>query len=134
MLAEQFAPSRITNAISFSYHPAYHFRVFGADYGERYHSDPLFRIEQDRKVSIGYYQRFGEFGMGDQDPKPCLGVSIQPLDFMNAALGGKMEYRSDESVWTIFSPAGTVRPNTKGATTPVGRWHGFKESPSLIPS
>ncbi len=109
MSTEQFALSRITNSIIFSYHQAYHFRNFGADYGERYHMDPLYRIEQDRKVSIGYYQRFGEFDMGDQDPKPCLGVSIQPLDFMNAALGGKMEYRMDESVWTPDKPLSNIQ-------------------------
>jgi len=109
MSTELFAPSQIKNSISFSYHPAYHFRVFGADYGARYHSDPLYRIEQDRKVSIGYYQRFGEFGMGDRDPKPCLGVSIQPLDFMNAALGGKMEYHADESVWTPDKPLANIQ-------------------------
>jgi hypothetical protein len=109
MATEQYAQSKITNAINFSYHVAFHARSFGADYGERYHKDPLYRIEQERKIAIGYHKLFGEFGMGDQNPKPCLGVTIQALDFMNAALGGKMEYHRDENVWTPDKPLSHIQ-------------------------
>lgn len=109
MMTEAFGLMRIDNSISFSFHPAYNSRHFAADYGQRYHCDPMFRIETDIKVAKGLYREFGEYGIGDPDPKPELSVGIQPLDFMNAALGGQMIFKSDESVRTPDRPLSNIK-------------------------
>ena len=101
---QQFAPDRIKCDVRLNFHLAYNSRHFNADYGQRYHCDPIYRIETDIKVARGLYQEFGEYGMGDPDPKPALGVGIQPLDFMNAAMGGKILYYCDSAVHTPDRP------------------------------
>ena len=108
MAAENFAQARFDNSIALSFHPKYAAREFGVDYGERYHLDPLYRIEQERKAALGYHERFGRYGMGDPHPQPFIGVGIQPLDFMNGALGGRFFYQVDESVWTPDKPLAQI--------------------------
>ncbi len=88
-----------------SFHPSYHSRRFGIDYGQKYHEDPFYRTEQANKCSRALHESFGKYGLGD--PEPCangISAGIQPLDFLNAALGGKMCYSKDESVWTPEKP------------------------------
>jgi len=104
MATENFAQQHFDKTINISFHGKYAAREFGVDYGERYHLDPLYRLEQDRKAAIGYHQRFGKYGMGDPNPQPSIGVGIQPLDFMNGAMGGRFHYSPDESVWTPDKP------------------------------
>lgn len=87
------------------FHPSYHAKEFGVDYGERFHKDPVYRTEQGHKCAKALYDRFGEYGMGDPEPKAtAISVGIQPLDFLNGALGGKMIYNPHESVWTPDKP------------------------------
>ncbi|MDP6450066.1 MAG: hypothetical protein QF773_04570, partial [Lentisphaeria bacterium] len=50
------------------------------------------------------FEHFGQFGLGSSDPEPVLGIGIQPLDFLNHALGGRFVFRPDESVWTPDRP------------------------------
>jgi hypothetical protein len=88
-----------------NFHPAFFARKFSVDFGEKYHKDPLYHIEQDFLAQKKLREYYGEFGLGDPSPKlNGLGVSIQPLDFINIALGGKACYRNDESVWTPEKP------------------------------
>ena len=94
---------------SLSFHPSFFSREFGVDFGEKYHKNPLNHIEQDLVIQKKLHERFGEFNMGDPDPKiHGVGVAIQPLDFVNIALGGKACYQSGESVWTPDKPLSAV--------------------------
>jgi hypothetical protein len=87
------------------FHPSYHAKNFGVDYGEKYHKDPIYRTEQGHKCERALYERFGEYGMGDPAPKvKAISIGIQPLDFLNGALGGRMLYNPHESVWTPDKP------------------------------
>lgn len=95
---------KLNNSVNLCFHLAYNSRHFGADYGKKYHSDPVYRVETDMKVAKGLYQQFGKYGMGSADPKPSPGVGIQPLDFMNGAMGGKMVYKENTSVETPDKP------------------------------
>lgn len=108
MTNESFAQARFNDSITLKFHPKYAAREFGVDYGKRYHLDPLYRVKQERKAALGYHRRFGRYGMGDPNPQPDIGVAIQPLDFMNAAMGGRLEYHHDESVWTPDKPLSQV--------------------------
>ncbi|MDD3926386.1 MAG: uroporphyrinogen decarboxylase family protein [bacterium] len=108
MAEERFIPVSFDNLITLSFHPKYYTREFDADYGERYYRDPFYRIEQERKVARGYHRLFGTYGLGNPDPKPVIGVGIQPLDFMNGALGGRFVYQGEESVWTPDKPLANI--------------------------
>ena len=109
-ISEQLsAPKQIKNNVGLSFHPTYNNRHFDADYGRRYHCDPIYRIETDIRVAKSLYRKFGEYGMGDPDPRPGLGVSIQPLDFMNVAMGGKMVFKKEASVETPDKPLSWIK-------------------------
>lgn len=88
-----------------SFHPSYYAKKFGIDYGQQYYEDPNYRLEQEQKCTKALHENFGDYGMGDPEPKVlALSVGIQPLDFLNGALGGRMEYGSEETVWTPDKP------------------------------
>jgi hypothetical protein len=103
-MATEILTTALPHGAQLDFHPAYNARTYGIDYGERYHHDPLFRLAQEQQLAIRQHQRFGQYGMGDADPQPVLGVGVQPLDFMNAALGGRMVFQREESVWTPDRP------------------------------
>ena len=106
---EQFLVDRVKNGIELAFHTSYNSRHFGADYGERYHHDPLYRIETDMKVAKGLYEEFGQNGMGKSAPEPALGVGIQTLDFMNAAMGGRMIFHKEATVETPDKPLSKIK-------------------------
>ncbi len=91
--------------IQLGFHISYYAREFGIDYGQKYYKDPLYRIEQDHKCAKALHERFGEYGLGNQAPEfTSIDIGIQPRDFINGALGGKMCYSSSEQVWTPEKP------------------------------
>ena len=106
---ELFTWNKIGKRVSLCFHHSYNSRFFGVNYGKRYHYDPIYRIESELKVAAGLYRKFGKYGMGQAEPLPTLGVGIQPLDFLNAALGGKMVFRKDEAVQTPEKPLSNIR-------------------------
>ena len=101
---ESFGLRKIKSEVTLDFMPAYSALHFGVVYGREYHEDPLFRIEQDRHRQRQLFERFGRFGLGCSDPEPVIGVGIQPLDFLNHVLGGRFEFRPNESVWTPDKP------------------------------
>ena len=91
---------------SLDFHPGFHHKHFGADFSEL---APLRRVERDFDIQRKLRERYGDFGMGDPNPElKSLGVAIQPLDFLNIALGGRAVHQKAESVWTPDKPLGTV--------------------------
>jgi hypothetical protein len=109
--------------VSLFFHRAYYSREFGIDYGRRYHEDPLYRLEQEQKCSRALHGRFGEYGMGDPDPKiSSFSIGVQPLDFLNAALGGKMCHSASESVWTPEKPLSHIETMEDLKKTPDIDW------------
>ncbi len=106
---ELFESRNKNHRVTLYFHPSYNSRHFGADYGQRYHYDPLYRIETDMKIAKCLYQQFSEYGMGNPDPKPVLGVGIQPLDFMNAAMGGRMLFKKEATIETPDKPLSGIK-------------------------
>ncbi|MHC4885694.1 MAG: hypothetical protein ACYTGH_11490, partial [Planctomycetota bacterium] len=91
--------------IGLDFHPSYHAQNFGVDYGERYHQDPLYRIEQNHRCAQALHERYGEYGLGNPSPAvTSIGMEIQPLDFLNGAWGSVMHYSAEEHVWTTDKP------------------------------
>lgn len=94
--------------IFFDPHPKFNHRFFGVDYGERYHRDPEFRSAELLRVSReqkDLYHRFQSVVMPDfEDAHTLPPLGIQPLDFLNIALGAKPEYSAEEMVWTTQRP------------------------------
>ncbi|MHC4874091.1 MAG: uroporphyrinogen decarboxylase family protein [Planctomycetota bacterium] len=87
------------------FHPSYDAKEFGIDYGKEYHENPSYRVEQNHKYQKALHDRFGNYKMGNPDPQlTAINTGIQPLDFLNGAMGSVMNYSSDEHVWTTDKP------------------------------
>lgn len=85
------------------FNPEYLHRFCGADFGLRYHIDPLYREEQDGAVAAALRQRFPEYPSLFPAPEERveIGWGLQPLDFLNAARGARMAYASDAAIQSI---------------------------------
>lgn len=97
--------TKVRNAsATISFNPTLLHKRFGADYGERYHTDPLYRIDMDARTAKRLHEAYGAYGVGNPDPQPCMAIGIQPLDFLNIALGGRVIYKETEDCWTPDKP------------------------------
>mgnify|MGYP000932193411 CR=1 FL=1 len=85
--------------ILIDFHPQYLHRHFGADFGRDYHADPLRRRREGIRIQRELRQRFPRyetlFPAVTEQPVPVgeiEWIGLQPLDFLNAALGGRLEF------------------------------------------
>lgn len=90
-------------------HPKFNHRFFGMDYGETYHRDPIYRareLERLQREQFECYHRYTAVvpARSFRETHTLPAVGIQPLDFLNAALGGRLLYSADEAVWTLDHP------------------------------
>jgi hypothetical protein len=69
---------------------------YGFTFGEKYSSDPIFRTEQDRRAKRLLFQRFGDVGLGSQDPLPHPHLDICGHRFASALLGCPVVYQEDQ--------------------------------------
>ena len=98
----------MTQKVSVDFHPKFLHDNYGVHFGEAYHADPFLRAREWRRVQQELHNRFGQYGLF---PAPAAehagvldGIGIQPLDFLNAALGGRLEFMPAEAVWTPDKP------------------------------
>ena len=94
------------------FHPQFLHVHFQVDMGEAYYMDPEVRKQEIRKGQQGLYERYGHYSAvipaPVEMPDVIAKIGFQPLDFLNAALCGKMEFRPDETVWTPEKPLQNV--------------------------
>ena len=55
-------------AVSFS--PTWFHRHYGVDYSEPTWQDPVVRVERSRELARLTFERFGDVGLGSEDPPP----------------------------------------------------------------
>jgi len=70
---------------------------FGLTFGERYCSDPLFRTEQDREARRLLYDRFGQAGIGENDPQPLPHLEVCGHRFLPALFGCEIVFQDDQA-------------------------------------
>ncbi len=109
----------MASRISCDFHPQFLNRKFGVDFGMEYQNDPFIREVWRFRAARGLYETFGQYAT--LFPRPELNesnidwIGFQPLDFLNAALGGRIEYSSEEEIWTTDKPLAGV--NTTAAVS-----------------
>ena len=70
---------------------------YGLDFGERYHTDAVFRTEQDRETRKLLWERFGHLGLGEKDPQPRPHLEICGHRFLPALLGCEIIFQEDQA-------------------------------------
>jgi len=80
-----------------SFSEAWYHSNYGFTFGERYHFDPVFRTEQDREAMRLLYDRFGQAGIGEEDPQPRPHLEICGHRLVSALLGCEVVYQDDQA-------------------------------------
>ncbi len=111
------------------FHPQYLHRHCGMDFGRDYHMDPLLRRRETLRQQEALHRRFPRYGtLFPAPPKPDAEVreiewiGVQPLDFLNAALGGRLEFSAEEAVWTPDKPLARIESLDDIAGLPEIDW------------
>lgn len=80
-----------------SFSEAWYHSNYGFTFGERYHFDPVLRTEQDREAMRLLYDRFGQAGIGEKDPRPRPHLEICGHRFISALFGCEVVYQDDQA-------------------------------------
>ena len=80
-----------------SFSEAWYHARFGFTFGEKYHFDPVYRTEQDREAVRQLYDRFGQAGIGEKDPRPRPHLEICGHRFVSALFGCEVVYQDDQA-------------------------------------
>jgi hypothetical protein len=87
-------------AVTFS--PSWFHRHYGVDYREQTWANPVQRAERSRETARLLFDRFGDVGMGDQNPEPNPSVSDAYGNyFMPALFGCQIVYPPDQAPGNI---------------------------------
>lgn len=70
---------------------------YGMTFGERYCSDPISRTEQDREARRVLFERFGQAGLGEKDPKPRPHLEVCGHRFLPALFGCEIVFQDDQA-------------------------------------
>lgn len=108
---------------------------YGLSFGEKYYLDPIARTEQDREAARLLYDRFGEAGLGERDPRPRPNLEICGHRLISALFGCEMAYQDDQapscrhlSVTSASEIAAIPRPDLA-----TNRWaHEFRRQGEIL--
>jgi hypothetical protein len=88
---------------------AWFHQYYGLEFGERYHTDPIFRTEQDREALRLVHERFGALCIGKKDPEPQPHLEICGHRFLPALLGCEVFYQPDQPPAVRHLPVSSVQ-------------------------
>jgi len=81
-----------------TFHPGWWHRYCGVDFDKRFFDDPEYRIACDVKMRRLLYEKFGDYGIGEADPKPrpILGSDLIASGYLySELLGCDIRYAKD---------------------------------------
>jgi len=86
------------------FHPDWWNKRFGMDFGWDYFFDPVVRVKVEQRMGRILYEKFGQFGYGDKEPKeePVIGAVHLAAGFLVSAICGcDVKYYPDASPQVI---------------------------------
>jgi len=82
------------------FYPDWFHKQYGISFGREYYFDPDTRVEARREIDRRLYEKFGDVGLGDRDPKPkpliTFGMVMLPSIF-----GCEIVYKDDALPWAM---------------------------------
>ena len=82
------------------FYPDWFYNQYGISFGREYYFDPEVRVEARMEIEKRLYERFGDVGLGDPDPKPkpliTFGMVMLPTIF-----GCEIIYKDDALPWAM---------------------------------
>ena len=101
------APPYPQMMVTFS--PAWWHAHYGLDFGEAVWTDPIARTERDRELRRLLWERFGEVGLGEENPEPKPNVEAYGHRFMAALWGCEVRYLADQAPAAVALPGAEER-------------------------
>lgn len=87
-----------------TFHPSWWHENAGIDFTQEFFDDPEYRMDCDVKMRRTLYERFGEYGLGEKDPRkrPLLGTDLLAAGYLLSELMGcEIRYEPDNSPQVI---------------------------------
>ena len=86
--------------VDVTFHPSWWHDRAGIDFSERFFYDAQWRVERDRDMRRCLYDRFGEYGIGEKDPRPrpILFSDLLACGFLySQMLGCEVKFAPDDA-------------------------------------
>lgn len=100
------------------FHPSWYHQHAGLTFDEDFFYHPLKRVESERKMEKILYEKFGEYGLGEDRDKdlPVVGAVHNAAGYIiSEMLGCKVEYSEDSAPQVIPANQDTLAINTGDA-------------------
>jgi len=88
------------NNVEIVFHPSWWYKHTGVEFDEKFFFDAKYRVEADVKMRRTLYEYFGEFGIGEKDPKPrpILFSDLLACGFLySQILGCEVLFKKDDA-------------------------------------
>ncbi|MEW6440228.1 MAG: uroporphyrinogen decarboxylase family protein [bacterium] len=82
------------------FYPDWWFRQYGLSFDRKYYMDPETRIEARMEMDRKLYERFGDVGMGDPNPKPRPFITFGMV-MLPAVFGCEIVFQEDALPWAM---------------------------------
>ena len=82
------------------FYPDWFYKQYGISFDEKYYFDPETRIEARMAMEKALYERFGDVGLGDPDPKPKPLITFGMV-MLPAIFGCDIVYEKDALPWAM---------------------------------
>lgn len=83
-----------------TFHPSWWHEYAGVDFTQDFFDEPEYRMECDVKMRKTLYEYFGDYGIGEKEPKkrPLLGTDLLAAGYLHSELMGcAIRYQADNS-------------------------------------
>lgn len=82
---------------------------YGMAFGEEAWRDPIARTERERQQRRLLFERLGDVGLGEEDPRPRPDIEAYGHRFMSALWGCEIEYVPDQAPGAYVLPGAGMR-------------------------
>lgn len=86
--------------VDVTFHPSWWYKHTGVEFDEKFWFDPHYRVDADIRMRRTLYEYFGEFGIGEKDPRPrpILFSDLLACGFLySQLLGCEVVFRKDDA-------------------------------------
>lgn len=105
--------------VDITFHPSWWYKHTGIEFDEKFWFDASYRVDADIKMRRTLYDHFGDFGIGEKDPKarPILFSDLLACGFLySQLLGCAVDFHKDDAPQVL--PAGMTEEQVEDLTAP----------------
>ncbi len=102
-----------------TFHPSWWHKNAGICFDEKFFDDPVYRMEADVKMRKTLFERFGKFGIGEENPspRPLIGSDLLGMGFLHSQIMGcEVRFSAGDAPQVI--KAGLTIEETEGLKAP----------------